>query len=839
MNFYTSVYRKGDNILYRGYENGKRVEYKEQFKPTLYVSSKKDVGWKTVEGNNVAPMEFPSMKEASEFSRQYQIDNFKVYGMDNFIYQYITDKFPDKIHFDPDLILVRNIDIEVKSTEGFPDAEKANHPITAITIKDNNSDKFITWAYREKDCVGTFDEKTSIYNGRLEYHECVSETDLLLRFINYWRLKYPDIVTGWNSLYFDIPYIINRGRKILGDEVVKTLSPWGWIKEKNEKNNNQPIKFYDIVGVSHLDYLEIFKKFTYNTLGLQESYKLDHIAYVVLKERKLSYQEYSNLHTLYIENYPKFIDYNIKDVDLVNRIDEELGLMELAITMAYRGGVNYREVFGTTGIWDSIIYRNLNPRKIVVPPKLTKTKTDFEGAYVKEPMIGGFDWITSFDLKSMYPNLIIQYNMSPETIIPGIENSINIEEVLYNNFKTNTDFIVAPTGIRFSKSQEGIIPSVVRSIYEERVVVKNEMIETKKLSEKEDDEKLRKKYKTQIKIFNNQQMAIKILMNSLYGAFGNQWFRYFDQRLAESVTTAGRLTIKWAEIVINKVMNEKLSTENKDYVVAIDTDSLYIHMGDLVSKFTPKSIITFLDQSCEKVFKKILNNSFLELSNRLNCYENRMEMNREVIADKGIWVGKKRYILNVLNSEGVQYKEPELKVMGVEAIKSSTPSIIREKFIDLFKLIISGTENQVHDFISKFKKEFSLLPPEDVSFPRGTNEIKKWIDRNNVEGYKKGCPIHIRGAIVYNNAIKKYNIDKFAESIKEGDKLKYTYLKLPNPVNENVISFPSNLPTELGLHKYVDYNLQLEKSFLIPLKPILDAVGWSLEPKSTLDEFFG
>ena len=522
----------------------------------------------------------------------------------------------------------------------------------------------------------------------------------------------------------------------------------------------------------------------------------------------------------------------MKDVELVDKLESKMGLITLALSVAYKGGVNYMDTFGVTNIWESIMYRKMNSMKVV--PQITSfqnIKSQFAGGYVKDVQTGMHDWVVSFDLNSLYPNILVQWNMSPETLIDQSEIS-GVDYYLDNDVNPNPKYTLAANGSTYRKDKDGIIPSLIIDYYDERKSVKKQMLAAESAYQKGKTFELEK----EINRLHNQQMAIKILMNSLYGALGNQYFKYFDLRMAEGVTLTGQLAIRWAERSVNLEMNKLLETENVDYVIAIDTDSLYINFAPLVKKFNPKDTVKWIDAICKDHFEKILAKSYDKLFTKMNCHNNRMEMGREVIADRGIWTAKKRYILNVHNSEGVQYDEPKLKIMGIEAIKSSTPEVCRDKFKEIFKVIISQGERDTQNFIQNFKDEFCKLPPHDVAFPRGVTNVTDWSDRKTI--YSKGSPIHVRGSLLYNKQIKDLKLNKKYEMVENGSRIKFCYLKMPNTLKENVIAFPDILPDEFKLHKYVDYDLQFNKTFIEPLKLILDAIGWSPEEQATLEDFF-
>ena len=827
--FYTNVVEHKGKLLIRGVNNGQSYLSRINYSPTLYLPTKEESKYKTLDGTNLKAKRFDSISKAKHFYSEYApIPEYKIFGMNRYNYQYIADEYKGEMKWNKDYIKIFTLDIETECENGFPDPDTAKETVICITIKNHSNKQIITWG------TGDFISKKA----NVTYVKCQNEKHMLLEFLKFWCKNHPDILTGWNVKFFDMPYLMNRMRYIFDNDTINKMSPWNYVNADRIQFGQKNQQIWNILGVSVLDYFDLYRKFTYVR---QESYKLNYIAKVELGESKLD-NPYETFKDFYTKDYQRFVEYNIQDVELVDRLEDKMKLIELCLTMAYDYKVNYTDVYSQVRCWDTIIYNHLLTKNIQIPPREDQVKdTQYEGAYVKDPQLGLHNWIVSFDLNSLYPHLIMQYNISPETFVGtepkavGVENFL--DERLNLKWAKDRNVTIAPNGAMFKRDKQGFLPELMEKMYTERVVFKKKSIEAKKEYQKTKDPI----YKNEISRCHNIQMAKKISLNSAYGAIGNQYFRYFDVKQAEAITLGGQLSIRWVERDVNRFMNKLLNTDNVNYVVASDTDSIYLKLDKLVEKVckdkTPQQITDFLDKAAEEKIQKVIDDSFGNLAKYVNAYQQKMIMKREAIANKGIWVAKKRYMMNVFDEEGIRFDIPKLKIMGVEAVKSSTPEVCRGKIKDAIRVIMNDNEDALIKFVTDFKEVFKSLSPEEVAFPRSCNNLGKYTNSSNI--YNKGTPIHVKGALIYNHNIYKHKLSAKYPIIKDGDKIKFLMLKQPNVVKDTVISFSTKIPYEFDLHKYVDYDMQFEKTFTDPLRFILDSIGWKLEREATLEAFFG
>ena len=748
--------------------------------------------------------------------------------MDRYQYQYIANEYPEDMVFDKDAIKIFTVDIECTAENGFPDVENPTEELLAITVKNQSNKQIITWG------VGEFKTDRS----DVTYIKCKNEKSLIMEFMKFWIKNYPDVITGWNTKFFDIPYLFNRIRNLVDEKVLKRFSPWNLVERETIVVRGRPQTYYAIFGISMLDYLDLYQKFIPTR---QESYKLDYIGKVELGLQK-DENPYDTFRDWYTKDYQSFIDYNIKDVEIVDALEDKLKLIELVLTMAYEAKVNYTDVFSQVRMWDMLIYNYLKKDNIIIPPKEDNIKEDkYDGAYVKDPITGMHNWIVSFDINSLYPHLIMQYNISPEKIIGVKPSGISVDRLLNHatpltHLKTE-GACITPNGAMFKTDSPGFLPRLMESMYNDRVKFKTLAFQAKKEYQKTKDPATAK----EISRCHNIQWAKKIALNSAYGAIGNQYFRYYDVRQATAITSSGQFVIRFIEKNVNEYMNKILKTHDKvDYIVASDTDSIYLTLDKLVEvtcKDKSKAdTLKFLNKVVNSRIEPFIDKCFAELADYTNAIKQKMVMKREVIADKGIWTAKKRYMLNVLDEEGITFEEPKLKIMGIEAVKSSTPEVCRGKIKEAIKLIMTKGEDELQAFVAEFKKEFYQMTAEQISFPRSCNNLKKYMHGSNI--FIKGTPIHVKGALIYNHQLKQFKLHRKYPLIQEGDKIKFLKLKEANPFKFDVISYVTKLPSEFKLQEYIDYDIMFQKTFLDPMSFILNSIGWTYEKTASLEDFF-
>ena len=829
MNFYKNVIEHRGKLLIRGVLNGKEYKEKIDFGPTLYSLTQEDSVYKTLQGQSLKPIEFTNIFAARKFRKDIATQNSPIYGLERYHYQYIGQEYPTDIDWDKEHIKIFTLDIETTCEGGFPDVQDPQEQLLCITVKNQSNKQIITWG------VGKFvTDRPDV-----TYVECKDEKQLMFEFMKFWIKNYPDVITGWNTKFFDLPYLMNRIKLIAGETVANKMSPWGIVNQGEVITHGRPQTTFNLYGISMLDYLDLYKWFIPTR---QESYKLDHIGEVELGRGKDD-AGFDTFKDWYTKDFQSFVDYNIQDVEIVDALEDKLGLIDLSLTVAYDSKVNYDDIFSQVRVWDTLIANHLMKKNICVPPRQENIKdTKYEGAYVKEPILGKHDWIVSFDINSLYPHIIIQYNISPEKIVGSSSQGINVNKMIDMkvplNFLKTEGACLTPNGAMFKNDTQGFLPEMMQTMYNERVVYKKRMMVAKKEYEKTKDPKLVK----EIARCHNIQWARKIALNSAYGAVGNQYFRYYDVRQASGITTAGQFIIRFIEKKMNEYLNNILQTHDKvDYIVASDTDSIYVNLGKLVEKTcegkSNDEIADFLGKVCDNKLEPYIEKCFDELADYSNAFKNAMVMKREVIANKGIWVAKKRYMLNVIDEEGIRLSTPKLKLMGIEAVKSSTPQVCRGRIKEAINIIMSKEEPDLHKFIADFRKEFFGLSAEQVSFPRSCNNLKKYRSASSI--FIKGTPIHVKGALIYNQKIEELGLQSKYPLIQEGDKIKFIKLKPANPFKFDVISYITTLPEEFKLQAYVDYDIMFDKTFLDPMRFILDAIGWKSEPQATLEAFFG
>ncbi|AGS81160.1 DNA polymerase [Caulobacter phage Cr30] len=833
---YTSVFQRGDIIYYRGYsETGQRVSARIPYKPYLFIPSKKTSSeFKTLDGKPVDKIEFDSIKEAKEFCKSYEdVDGFEISGNQAFLYPFLNDNHKEDIDYRKDRLKIGYYDLEVDTENGFASVENPWQPITLIGLRINERRMVFGWY---DDYIP--DEE----DGNLEYIKCDNEHDMLLKFLNVWEHEDIDVISGWNIEGYDNTYLVNRLRMLFDEKTANRLSPWGMIDDgKDVDKYGKEIITRTIKGIISADYMRLYRKFTYSQ---QESYSLNHIAGIELDDYKISYS--GSLGDLMRNDYKKFVKYNAQDNDLVYRIDEKMNLLDQALTLSYMTRCTFEDVFGTVKMWDSVFHWKLMKKNIVIPPMKYRSKSEqFAGAYVADIAPGRYKYLASFDVKSLYPSLVIWANLSPETYRGKLPKFYTVDQLLAGKLEEREwleerNLCLAANMTLWDKEVQGIFAEIMDWALTDRDMFKDKM----KKAKQENIRNPAKELQYLIAKCNNMQMALKIFANSGFGAAGTPYFRYFSIELAEAITVTGQLTIRWVSERINKLLNQKFKTKDYNYCVYNDTDSVYVTLEPIVNEIfkdkpnaSEKDKIQFMDKVCKQLIEPFLEKCFLELADYLNAYKkDKITMKREALADSGFWLGAKNYVLSVHDNEGVKYDEPDIKMMGIAAVKTSTPAVCREMMKESIRIMLQESQRTLISHINDCKADFMKLPFENVAFPRGVNGLKKYPLINGQ--VQKGTPIHVKGSLLYNKMLKDKKVDSKYFPITDGEKIKFSYLKTPNPLHEAVIASNGPLPPEFELDEYIDYETQFEKSFVEPIRSMAEAIGWSVEEKADLSSLF-
>lgn len=857
--FYTYYKQWGNSIFYSYIdEHGTQHHTKiTDYEPTLYLKSSEPTEFKSIYGHYVSPVKHSSIKDAKDFIEKYKhVDGMSIEGNTKFANQFVIELFEGQMpEYNPSLIKGCILDIEVTAPE-FPKPIEAKYAIDLMTLYNTNDKVFKVFSLYDYD--QSIDE-TDAGSLKIDFKKYNNERDLLLDFVSYMQQQKFNWISGWNSSGFDLPYIANRILGVLGKSVLNKLSPYGIvnIREITDDYNNSTITA-DVIGLTDLDYMLMYQKHIYEP---RENYRLDFICEVELGKRKLSYEEEGSLFNLSKTNPQKYVSYNLIDVLRLVELEDKLGLFPVMYVLAYYSMSNFDAGLATVDPWENFIAKELYIRGMVPPKKESRAFRPFVGAYVAEPQVGYHQWGISLDLNSLYPHIMMQVNISPETYIPRYQVSdelANLQDELSVKERTTYfiqcrnlvdkqvdlsilkkhDVSMAANGQYYTRKHKGIIPIIVEEIYNNRKKFKKLMNKAKQELVDAKSENANKsildKISSEVSKYNNLQMAMKIFMNSLYGAMGNRHFLYFMIENAEAITTTGQVVNLWTTKRINKLLNEVLeNNKQKDYILAGDTDSGYFILNDIVSKSdmqnkTDDEIADFIDTFVKEIIDPEVTSYTNELCDYLNNIENKMVWEREAIFKSSINSAKKHYAMLVIDSEGVRYKTPELKIVGLESKKSSTPAWAKPMLENCYRLCLEQKEDEFYKYVEKARKTVYSLDPSQIAIPTTINGIEKYLNVFDYT-YTKGAPKHVKAAIVHNRLLKQHNI-KHIDDIKSGGSMKYVELKQPNKIGEEAIGFEKYLPKEFNLDAYVNYEDAYKKGFEKPLKNFIKAIGWEPEP---------
>ena len=821
---------------------GKRVAIDSTFHPYIFLESNNSSDAISIFNTKLKKKTFRNQFEKSKFladintprvfenlspAQQFLIDNFwQVNETPEF------SQFPLKLYF---------LDIETYSVDDFPNIETANHPINIITIYDSLAKRFITWGTKPYHTIA--EDQTYFY--------CKTEREMLERFIRHIENDYPDVLLGWNSVLFDLPYLINRIRGMFDDATVARLSPMQRVHSRSLRGQfgKEQIRWY-IDGISCLDYLDIYKRFC---LTLRENYKLDNIAKIELGEKKVDYGE-TNLSSLADKDWKTFVEYNIQDVRLLVKLEEKLQYFQLLRMLSYTGLTSMEAAMGSMSVIIGACairarYRN---KKIPTFIRGADDGKQNEGAYVSEPKRGFQKNVVSFDANSLYPSVMITLNLSPETKMGVIESQTK-DEVTIRDVNNNTVTLpmakfatlvqqeklsLSKAKVLFSQKHKGIIPEMVDQYYKYRVQVRKDLNKAKRLLttlEKGTKEYL--KTKDEINVLNIKQHTIKIFINTVYGALGNKVFPLGDDDLARSITLTGQSVIKQGNIILSNYIKEKAGLTDEQIkidppIIYNDTDSVYITLHNLI-KNTDLKFLDSKGKITQEFYKEVENieqylNTHIKnwCEKSLNSQDSRIIFKREAICDVGVFLQKKRYVIHILDEEGIPTEK--FKYTGVEIARTTMPAPIKplaKKIVET--MLLTQDQSKTGQVISDTYELFKTLPVSDISFVTGLKGYEKYSHR--CDGFKtvKSMPLHVKAAYMHNLLLEHFNIDKKYEKIGSGDKIRYFYVKQPNKYNISAIAYKYYYPEEFVAVFEPDHDMMFDKIIYSAVERFYEAVNWT------------
>ena len=867
MNHYTSFFRRGNKVYIRELVQGQteREMRTIDYMPYLYIpcsESESNTKYKNLAGQHLKEVQFQSISSLRAYTDSV---NGSLYGYPRHEYACVDNEYPtEEITYNFNDLRVVYLDIEVNSDTHYSSVENPDQAVILMQLQMGEMCYILGTKFYES------------YDDKLIYIQCKDEVDMLKKFVRLFRKLDPDIISGWNSSGYDIPYLKTRCDMLEIPDVFKRLSPFNQINESDEIVFGKPQLRVELMGIQHLDYIHLIKKFD---LKKYENYKLGTVAQEILKKTKVEFE--GSLSDLYVTDYNEFVRYGLVDTQLVKEIEDEKNLIQLVVMVAYMDKVNFVDSYSQVRMWDNKFMVYLKHHyNVQVPYVIAKESSDFEeeeegkfeGAYVFEPIPKKYSNIMSDDVQSLYPSIIIASNASPETYRGNHDKNVEFflqDQTEYQKYLKENDYSSLANGSVFSRKKQGFVPEIIDSVFRMRVKAKEVMTQAKKdaaVIEKELQKRgvhLEFSSKTDIElkamlvdlytiasINKIKQNALKVKINSAYGALGNPYFRFYQRDIAEGITLTGQTLLKTVIPQLNILLEKFHSDANWAKVIYGDTDSIYYSLDGVVQKYVPATAtieerVEFMDRFHKKYIQPVIAMHTQSLHDKLNVFENRLKFVRDVIADTGIFLAKKRYMLQVWDAEGVRYAEPEQKLMGIDAVKSSTPKYCREKIKQAIDIMFNHNNDELIDFLVATEREFKKLPVEQIAFPRGISDIEKYTIESAANDFfgdendatieaKKGCPIHVKASIFHNKLLMEKGLDTRVPLITNGDKIKFCYLKNPNPIANNSIAFDDKLPVEFGLHKYLDYKLQYEKSFLDGIKAITNVIGWTTERNNAL-----